>query len=109
MKQDNVPSDERAIRLYISNIKNPIKKKYALEVINLVNLEGKKIAYHAFCTDGVISASLLKGINEGDLFIPLDYSLLNNEIIGPYLSSIEWYAILDLKPFVKTILNPSRY
>jgi hypothetical protein len=84
---------------YISTLKNPEKKQYAKEVMEQLEEPGRKVAYHAFCTDGVISASLLKVAGEGDIFIPLDYSLINDETIGPYLSSFEWYAIVDLKPF----------
>ncbi|MHA1984744.1 MAG: hypothetical protein ACW967_10340, partial [Candidatus Hodarchaeales archaeon] len=87
---------------YISKLKNPETKQYAKEVMEQLEKGGRKVAYHAFCTDGVISATLLKTAGEGDIFVPLDYSLINNEVTGSYLSSLEWYAIIDLKPFNKS-------
>ncbi|OLS20006.1 MAG: hypothetical protein HeimC3_42170 [Candidatus Heimdallarchaeota archaeon LC_3] len=87
---------------YISNIQNPEKKQYFSEIIDLLKKPGRKVAYHAFCTDGAISAALLKLVGEGDIFVPLDYSIINNKILGPWLSVQEWYAIVDLKPINTT-------
>ncbi|MFW9930768.1 MAG: hypothetical protein ACFFD1_15375 [Candidatus Thorarchaeota archaeon] len=84
---------------YINTIKNPEKRKYALEVMELLKLPGRHVAYHAFCTDGAICAALLKWANEGDVFVPIDYFLIYDKKIGLYLSEYEWYAIVDLEPF----------
>ena len=86
---------------YITTIQNIEKKRYAQEVIELLKLPGRRVAYHAFCTDGSVSAALLKKAGEGDVFIPLDYWLINHEIFSQLLEQLEWYAIIDLMPFNK--------
>ena len=84
---------------YVANISNLDKKKYVEEIIFLLGIDKKKVAYHGSCTDGLISASLLYYMNKELLFIPLDYNILKDKALRPYLASQEWFAIIDLEPF----------
>ncbi|MHA2366809.1 MAG: DHH family phosphoesterase [Candidatus Hodarchaeales archaeon] len=73
--------------------------QYFKDALNLTLLKGRKVAYHGACPDGAISAALMKYLNEGDVFIPLKYDILKDQIIQKYLTEIDWYAIVDLEPF----------
>ena len=76
------------------------KKSYGIEILNLCEIsDTKKVAFHAFCTDGIVSAALLRAVKEGDVFVPVDYWALRQRIIRSYLEQLNWHAIIDLEPF----------
>ncbi len=77
------------------------QETYKKDVLELLNIQQPKVAFHYNCADGIVSASLFKAIfSQLELvFIPLDYSIINDPEILPLLSKTDWYAILDLTPF----------
>jgi hypothetical protein len=91
---------------YLNSLENQHAfKNYVKDVFKEISKDGKKVAYHYMCTDGVISASILKYMGWGDVFIPLDYDILKNEVLRPYLSSVDWSIIIDLEPFNEKTLD----
>ncbi|OLS16641.1 MAG: hypothetical protein HeimC3_52870 [Candidatus Heimdallarchaeota archaeon LC_3] len=94
---------EQAIQ-FLKTISNT-KKRYGLDVLDLCQIEGRKVAFHSTCTDGIVSATIIKSIENAEIFIPLDYWILKQEILRKYLSLINWYALVDLEPFNKKIIE----
>ena len=94
---------EQAIQ-FLKTISNT-KKRYGLDVLDLCQIEGRKVAFHSTCTDGIVSATIIKSIKNAEIFIPLDYWILKQEILRKYLSLINWYALVDLEPFNKKIIE----
>jgi hypothetical protein len=88
------------VRIFLNSITDK-KKTFGFDVIELCQMEGKKIAFHSTCTDGIVSAAVLKSTLEEEIFIPLDYWILKQVPTRNYLSNIKWYGILDLEPFNK--------
>lgn len=75
------------------------KRQNYLDIIELTENKGRRVAYHGPCTDGAISAALLKHLNEGEVFIPLNYDILYDSTLRQYLRNLDWHAIIDLEPF----------
>ncbi|MHA1984872.1 MAG: DHHA1 domain-containing protein [Candidatus Hodarchaeales archaeon] len=90
------------VRNFLNSITDK-KKSFGFDVIDLCQMEGKKVAFHSTCTDGIISAAVLKSTLEEAIFIPLDYWILKQVPTRNYLSNVKWHAILDLEPFNKDV------
>ena len=56
------------------------KKKYGLDILELCQIEGTKVGFHSTCTDGIVSAAIIRSIGDAKIFIPLDYWILKQEI-----------------------------
>lgn len=93
------------IKEHLKKIKKIEQRNYIKEVFETLQKEGKKAAYHGFCTDGAISASLIKYLGWAEVFVPLEYNILKNETLRPFLTSIDWSIILDLEPFNEKVLD----
>ena len=90
---------------FLMNLKDK-KKTYGIEILNLCEIsEKRRVAFHAFCTDGIVSASLLRAAGEGDVFIPIDYWALRQKGMRTYLEQLNWHAIIDLEPFNIKLLD----
>ncbi len=61
----------------------------------------KMAAVHHACADGLSAGAILKAQEtlHDVLIIPLDYTLLKNNILRPFLQSFSWEYIVDLEPF----------
>ncbi len=60
-----------------------------------------KVSFHAADADGVISAVILKTLEEfqNAIFIPLGYQEIRHPEFGKFLQALNWAAIVDLPPF----------
>jgi len=79
-----------------------IRKRYSKELDALLDREEEKVAFHYNCTDGIVSATLVKStFKEKELlFLPIDYVLLNaNDSLSQKITNNQWFAIVDLSPF----------
>lgn len=75
-------------------------------IYELTKLKGGRVAFHGADADGVISAVIVKAVypEKELIFIPLGYEILELEKFGTYLSTLDWFAIVDLPPFSECFL-----
>lgn len=61
----------------------------------------KLAAVHHACADGLTAGAVLKAQEsfQDVTIVPLDYTLLKNEIIRAFLQEHSWTCIIDLEPF----------
>jgi len=73
-------------------------------IYSLVQTGGDMVAFHRADADGIVSAVIVKNAfpNKKFNFIPLGYEALELEDFGPYLSNLDWFAIVDLPPFAES-------
>ena len=86
---------------YLNSIQNQDKKNYIQEILDVFETGKELIAYHASCTDGAITAALLRHYEPDRAFVPLDYNVLKDDTLRPFICEQNWYAIVDLEPFNK--------
>ena len=98
-------SEKNRIEEYVSLIGNKEKKNYIFEIIDQLENGQDFIAYHGSCTDGSITAALLKYFETDKIFIPLNYDVLKDKVLRPFLTKQDWYAIVDLEPFNEKTLE----
>ena len=98
-------SERNKIEEYVNLIGNKDKKNYIFEIIDQLENGKDFIAYHGSCTDGSITAALLKYFEAEKIFIPLNYDVLKDKILRPFLIKQDWYAIVDLEPFNEKTLE----
>lgn len=84
---------------YVLNLQNDDKKQYMLDILDKIFSEKDFIAYHGSCTDGSITAALMAFLEPTKTYIPLDYNVLKDKVLRPFLKDQNWFAILDLEPF----------
>lgn len=83
---------------------NPESRQFISDLNSVIsNLEeGQRIfATHAYCTDGGVAGSMLRYSFPDAKIIPVDYWYLNNPLAHDVLAGLDWYGIVDLKPFNK--------
>lgn len=76
-------------------------------VYSLSLLPKPKIAFHSADADGIVSAVILKALDEFQdaVFIPLEYQEIHHLKFGMFLNSLNWQAIVDLPPFNTSSIN----
>ena len=84
---------------YVTSITNNEKKQYMLEILDHFSQGSDFVAYHGSCQDGAITAALMNFLEPTKTYIPLDYHVLKDKVLRPYLTKQNWFAILDLEPF----------
>jgi len=68
---------------------------------SLALLSKAKIGFHSSDADGIVSAVILKALNEefqNAVYIPLDYQEIRHLEFGHFLRHLDWLAIVDLPP-----------
>ena len=80
-------------------------RQFALDMLKLCELYGRRVAFHARCADGIVSAALLRKYGLGDIFVPVDYGSLREDAVLSIIRKLPWFAILDLEPFADSHLE----
>ncbi|UJG42195.1 MAG: hypothetical protein K9W46_07215 [Candidatus Heimdallarchaeum endolithica] len=79
------------------------RKEYRNKVLSeLKKKKTMKVAYHYNCCDGIVSGAIVKKLfekNQKLVYLPIDYSLLNNPNLREKFEKANWFAIVDLEPF----------
>ncbi|MFX1511503.1 MAG: bifunctional oligoribonuclease/PAP phosphatase NrnA [Promethearchaeota archaeon] len=76
-------------------------QKDLVDVLQLCERDGYKLAFHRDDADGIISGAMAKVLLAKNRVVPvpLSYALLRKEKILSHLGQYEWIAICDLIPF----------
>ncbi len=84
----------------IANFSDEMKRNFQF-IHSLSLLPKPKVAFHAADADGVISAVILKSLEEFQeaIFIPLGFQEIRHPEFSEFLKVLNWIAIVDLPPF----------
>lgn len=92
-----------SVKEYVEGIGHKGKRDYFRSVLSLVPDGGDddklRMAYHGSCPDGAITAAMALFLGEGEVFVPLDYSILKDAVMRKFLAEVRWHCIADLEPF----------
>lgn len=83
-------------------MRNNIRFIYSLSL-----LPHPKVAFHASDADGIVSAVLLKSLEEFQhaIYIPIRYQEIHHLELAHFFQTLNWSAIVDLPPFNRSTIE----
>lgn len=80
-------------------------KELCVYIEKYADSERPLVAVHGMCTDGGTAGAIIRHQTPEAVIIPLDYKILNHTIAIQILENMNWFGIVDLKPFNKHQVN----
>ncbi len=102
MDADNLLDLQQVLKSYSDE-----DRDFMENIFNGIKLNSKKIAVHAWCTDGAVAGAIVRFMEELplDAIIPLDYFVLGENAVNTFIKKESWYMIIDLEPFNKNVIE----